>query len=243
MGLEPGHRKFATTRWTLVLAAADSRSPDAEAALATLCETYWSPVYAFVRRSGRSDEDARDLTQAFFARMMERSYLRAARPERGRFRSFLLASVRHFLSDARDHAAAMKRGGGVPHVPLGARADSDGAPAIDVASGDTPEQAFERRWALATVEAAVARVAAEYARAAKSGLFDTLKPAIDGEDRIDYAAAARALNCSEGAARVAVHRLRRHVAAALRLTLAETVADQSDVDDELRFLMSVLRSA
>jgi RNA polymerase sigma-70 factor (ECF subfamily) len=238
-----GPRRFHTTRWTLVLAAAGSRSPEADSALAALCETYWSPVFAFIRRSGHQDEDARDLTQAFFTRMLERSYLRAARPERGRFRSFLLASVRHFLSDARDRNEALKRGGGVLHVPITGPGGSDGLSVVDVPIGDTPEQAFERRWALATLDAAVSRVAVDYARAGKRTLFETLKPGVDGEDRLDYATVSAALNCTEGAARVAVHRLRRHVAAALRRTLAETVADERDVDDELRFLMAALRKA
>lgn len=200
-------------------------------------------MYAFVRRSGHQEEDARDLTQAFFTRMMERSYLRAARPERGRFRSFLLASVRHFLSDARDRAVAKKRGGGILHVPIAGAADSGGMPAIDVPTEDTPEQAFERRWALATLDAAVSRVAEEYARAGKLAVFEALRPGIDGEDRLQYGTVSATLKCTEGAARVALHRLRRHVAAALRQTLAETVADERDVDDELRFLMAALRKA
>ena len=223
-----------------MLQAADTRSPDADAALAALCETYWSPVYAFVRRSGSDHEDALDLTQAFFARLMEGGYLKAVRPERGRFRSFLLTAVRNFQSHARKHDRALKRGGGVRHISIDTPVDSDGFEGVLIADQDTPDQAFERNWALACFESAVAHVRAEYGRTGKGALFETLKPAIQEHDGMDYATVASTLGCSEGAARVAAHRLRRSVATALRNALAQTVAEQDDVNDELRFLMGAL---
>jgi len=238
--MTPGPSRFHTTHWSVVLAAADGTSPQAEAALAALCETYWHPVYAFIRRSGRSEDDARDLTQAFFARVIERRDLRTARPERGRFRSFLLAAVRHFMSDERDHDMAKKRGGGSVHIPIGAHLDDEAQAVVDPATDETPEQVYERRWALSALDAAVARAAAEYRRAGRSLVFETLSPSIRGEDKLDYEHVSRTLGCSEGAARVAAHRVRRHIGACLRAALLETVANPADVDDELRFLMAAL---
>jgi RNA polymerase sigma factor (sigma-70 family) len=232
-------QRFQTTRWSMVLEAIDAGRAEGSSALATLCETYWWPVFAFVRKRGYSEEDARDLTQAFFTRELERPSLKGARPELGRFRSYLLGAVQHFLADQRDRAAAAVRGGGVTHVSLDAHTSADPL-ASDRAIGETPERAFERCWAQATVDRAIARVAEEYARAGRRTTFDTLRPAVDGDERVDYARAAVVFGSSEGAVRVAVHRLRRHVAAALRATLAETVANDHDVADELEFLKSVL---
>jgi RNA polymerase sigma-70 factor (ECF subfamily) len=237
--MTPGPRRFQTTHWSLVLTAADHSGAQARSALSALCEAYWHPVYAFIRRTVRSEDDARDLTQAFFTRVIERRYLRAASPERGRFRSFLLTAVRHFLADERDHRRALKRGGGVPHVAIGP-APMAGEPAADPQSDETPEQIYERQWALAALDAAVGRLRADYDRSGRRAVFELLRPAIDGDARVDYGDLARSLGRREGAVRVAVHRLRRHVGASLRAAIAETVADAGDVDDELRFLMSVL---
>lgn len=239
MSLEGSPRRFSTTRWSLIVAAGDSRSPDAQSALATLCETYWFPVYAFIRRSGQSHDDARDLTQAFFMRVLEKNYFKDAKSERGRFRSFLLASVRHFLSNQRDWDRALKRGGGQTLL------------AIDVESGDqqyqhepveheTPDRIYERRWALAALAAAMARVAARYEHTGRSDLFARLKPYLTGDEPESYAALAAEAGVSEGSLRVAVHRLRRQFASSLREAIAETVENPGDVEEELRHLLAAV---
>jgi RNA polymerase sigma factor (sigma-70 family) len=233
-------RRFATTRWSLVLAAGNSASPDARQALAALCETYWSPVHNFVRQTGRSPEEASDLTQAFFARVLEKDGFKAARPERGRFRSFLLTSVRYFLSNQQDHDRAAKRGGAQVHVPIGPPAGDQRAAVVEPGVGETPETVFERQWALATLDAAMARLAKECKRHGRHRLFEQLKPFLTGDDAASYEASADALGIAEASVRVAVHRMRRHFGRCLRETLAETVDDPADVDQELRFLVEIV---
>src|SRR5262245_6284008 len=177
--------RFNTTRWTLVLAVREGESPDAQAALSTLCETYWYPVYAFIRRSGKDGDEARDLTQAFFTRVLEKDYFGQARQERGRFRSFLLSWVRHFLSNQRDFEQAQKRGGG--QAPLSLEFD-DGERTyqIEPVDPDTPERLYERRWALAAIEAALARVRAKYEESKKADLFARLRPFLTGDEPQSY---------------------------------------------------------
>jgi RNA polymerase sigma-70 factor (ECF subfamily) len=233
-------RRFATTRWSLVLAAGNSASPDAREALGALCETYWSPVHNFVRQTGRSPEDASDLTQAFFARVLEKDGFKAARPERGRFRSFLLTAVRYFLANQADHDRAAKRGGGQVAVPIGPPAREERAAFVEPAVGETPETAFERQWALATLDAAMARLAQECERNGRRRLFEQIKPFLTGDDAASYQASADVLGMVETSVRVAVHRMRRHFGRCLRETLAETVDDPADVDLELKFLVEVV---
>lgn len=234
-------RRFATTHWSVVLAAADSASPRAPAALADLCETYWYPVYTFVRRSGRSADDARDLTQAFFARLLEKGWLHDVRPDRGRFRSFLLTALRHFLSNDRDWHNALKRGAGKPPLPL-AFDDGERQYQIDPADNETPEHIYERRWALTTLDVAMNRLAAQHDHEGRRAVFDRLKPLLTGDDAsVSYKTLASQLNATEGALRVAVHRLRQRFAAALRDTIAETVASEEDIVDELQYLLDVIR--
>jgi len=239
MSPEPNQRRFVTTRWSLVLATRQPDSPEAASALQTLCETYWFPVYGYIRRSGRSSDDARDLTQAFFTRVLEKNYFRDAEKTRGRFRTFLLASVRHFVANERDAEMARKRGGGFEHVSLEVETEErrfHREPSED----DTPERIYERRWALASLEAAMKRLSERYQDPARRRLFDELKPLLTGDEPASYAVLSNRLGATEGALRVAVHRLRRQFAACLREVIAETVDDQQAVDDELRYLMAIV---
>jgi RNA polymerase sigma-70 factor (ECF subfamily) len=231
--------RFATTRWSLVLAVRDAQSPDAAAALATLCETYWYPVYAFIRRTGLSVDEAKDLTQAFFARVLEKDYFGQARQERGRFRSFLLSSVRHFLANQRDWEQAQKRGGAVPHLSLEFD-DGERTYQIEPVDRDTPEVLYERRWALASIDSALARVRVKYEHAGKAELFARLRPFLTGDEPGSYAELATALRVTEGSLRVAVHRMRQQFAAMLREIIADTVAGPDEVDEELRELMKAV---
>jgi RNA polymerase sigma factor (sigma-70 family) len=224
-----------------VLAAAEAASPRAEAALADLCETYWYPVYTFVRRSGHSVDDARDLTQAFFTRLLEKGWLQDVRPDRGRFRAFLLTALRHFLSNERDWRHAAKRGGG--HVPLSLEFD-DGERRYQVEAVEsvTPESLYERRWAQAALDVAMSRLAAHHEAEGRRRLFDRLQPLLTGDDKsVSYTTLAAELNMTEGALRVAVHRLRQRFVLALRETIAETVKSEEDVVDELKYLLDVMR--
>jgi len=222
-----------------VLAAGDPRQSHAQSALAALCEIYWFPVYAFVRRTGCSPDDARDLTQAFFARVIEKGYFAEARQERGRFRAFLLTALRHFLSNERDAANALKRGGGAQHVPLEVD-DGERRYSLEPVQDETPEHIFERRWALTVLDAGLARVAARYDTPDRQKVLATLKPLLPGRDGDSYADAAESLGLTEGALRVALHRLRRQFAASLRDVIAETVGDSSEVEEELRHLLAAV---
>src|SRR4029453_465726 len=211
----------------------------ANAALAELCERYWFPVYAFVRRNGAATDDAADLTQAFFARGLEKGYLKSAPPVRGRFRSFLLGSLRHFLSNERDWGRAMKRGGALVHVPLDFD-DGERRYQLEPSSDLTPERIYERRWALQVLDEALMRVAETHVRSGRAALFKQLKSTITGTDTLSYPDLAREFGTSEATLRVAVHRLRKHFAVALRETHAEAGDSQQEIDDELRYLLEVI---
>jgi RNA polymerase sigma factor (sigma-70 family) len=232
-----GRHRFATTHWSLVISAGGSTS-GASKALAELCETYWYPAYAFVRRTGHSTEEAADLTQAFFAQVLEKHYLKDARPDRGRFRSFLLASLRHFLSNERDRVQAVKRGGRVAHVPFELDTGEQRYQ-LEPANDMTPERIYERRWTLTVLDKAMARVAEKYEGTGKRELFERLQPTLAGDEPASYRDHAEALGVSEGSLRVAAHRLRKEFAAALRGVIAETVAHPAEIDDELRYLLKV----
>jgi len=232
-------RQFDSTHWTLVLAAGDRESPEAEAALATLCATYWHPVYAFVRRSGHDEDTARDLTQAFFARLLEKNWVADAQRERGRFRTFLLTAVKHFLSNERNRERAVKRGGGTVLIPLEME-DGERSYRIEPVDDVTPERLFERRWALSVLDEATARVRQRYTDPDKQKLFDQLKPLLTGERADSYAKLAARFDTTEGALRVAVHRMRRQFTTVLRNTVAETVEHAGDVDGELSQLVKAL---
>jgi DNA-directed RNA polymerase specialized sigma24 family protein len=222
-----------------VLAVRDPDSPEAAAALSTLCETYWFPVYAFIRRTGRSGDDARDLTQAFFTRVLEKDYFSQARQERGRFRSFLLTSVRHFLANQADWDRAKKRGGAQPHLSLEFET-GERTYQIEPADEMTPERLFERRWALSVLEASMARVHAKYEHSGRADLFGSLKPFLTGDEPPSYAALAAETGSTEGALRIAVHRMRQQFSAALREVIAETVEEAGDIDGELKYLLAAV---
>jgi len=242
-----GGQSFLTTRWSMVRAAArrpgggvDPGARDVREALESLCEGYWFPLYGYVRRKGHTADEARDLTQAFFARLLEKRDFDAADPEHGRFRAFLLASLKHFLSNERDRAQALKRGGG--ELPLSIDAhDADSRYSIDVGHELTPERAFERAWALALLDRALSSVREVYAERDQAALFEALEGTLGGQtvDQ-DRAALAERLGMTEGALNVAAHRLRKAFRERLREEIAGTVAGPDDIEDELRALFDAL---
>ena len=217
-------------------------SPGADEALATLCGAYWYPLYAFLRRRGYDTDAAQDLTQAFFARLLERErrVLRQADPERGRFRSFLLSALRNFAANEHERSAAQKRGGGAELLSLDFQSAEDRF-RMEPPSHETPERVFDRQWAVALLERAIARLRAEMSKAGKDHLFEHLKMYLTGErPGIGYAEVAAHLGMSEGSVKVAVHRLRRHFRALVQEEIAQTVSSAEDVADEMRHLWSVV---
>jgi RNA polymerase sigma factor (sigma-70 family) len=231
---------FATTRWTVVLAAGRKSSARSDGALAELCRTYWYPLYAYVRRRGHSREDAEDLVQAFFARFLEKNYLEGLSSERGKFRAFLLASLKHFLANEWDKAGRLKRGGGVEHLSLDWQ-DANGRYHLDPADTASPDQLFDREWALALLGRVVMRLREECATAGKARLFQRAKTFLTvGESATPYGRAATELGMEEGALRVAVHRLRKRYRELLRDEIAQTLEDPAAADEELRSLRAAL---
>ncbi len=231
--------RFATTHWSVVASAASVGSPQAGPALASLCEDYWFPLYAFVRRAGYSAEDAQDLTQEFFTRLLDLRFFAKVDREKGKFRSFLLAALKHFLADQRDRAHARRRGGTQTILSF----DSLGAEAryrLEPASELTPERLFEKQWALSLLEHVLARLRAELADQGKSALFDALKDTLTGVGSVTYATIGARLGMSEGAVKVAVHRLRRRYRALLEEEIAQTVASRDEIRTEIRYLLSCL---
>jgi RNA polymerase sigma-70 factor (ECF subfamily) len=231
---------FATTRWTQVLAAGAGEHTQARLALEHLCRTYWYPLYAYVRRRGHPPHDAQDLTQAFFARLLERQWVGDADRERGRFRTFLLTAMSRFLANEWDRVRAQKRGGLIPHVPV--QLDTaETRYGHEPADNRTPEQCFDRRWALTLLDTVLQRLRAEYDREGKAELFTALNGTlVGGRESQPYAALAAQLAMNEGAVKVAVHRLRKRYRQLLRAEIAQTTARPEDVDDELRHLFAVL---
>jgi RNA polymerase sigma-70 factor (ECF subfamily) len=232
---------FATTRWSLIVAAGDTRSPGGEDALAQLCEVYWPPVYSYVRSRGKSADEARDLTQGFFTRLLEKKYVKTADRERGRFRTFLLTAVKHFMANEWDRERALKRGGGVRPLPM----DFDSAETsygIEPAHEVTPDRLYEKRWALTLLDHVRVRLRGE--TEARGGLerFERLEPFITGEDDgPGYRQVADDLGMSESAVKVAVHRLRKRFGALLREEVSQTVADSGTVETEIRALFDALQ--
>jgi RNA polymerase sigma-70 factor (ECF subfamily) len=234
----PGQSEFPTTRWTLVVAAGDPQRKEAKSALASLCENYWYPLYAYLRRRGYAADQAQDLTQEFFTRVLEGRYLDRADPEKGRFRSFILTSLKFFVADEADRRRAQKRGGGMV-VPLEFTSGEERyqrEPAHD----ETPERIFERRWALAMLDRVVERLRNEFVQYGRVEHFDRLKMFLLGQSDAPYAALASEMNTSEGALKVAIHRLRRRYRQVFREEIADTVADPGEVESELRYLATVL---
>jgi RNA polymerase sigma factor (sigma-70 family) len=232
--------RFATTRWSLVLAAGQRSSDRSTEALNSLCETYWYPVYAFIRRQGHDTDAALDLTQAFFARVLEKNYFGHADPARGRFRAFLLTSARHFLSNERDRARTLKRGGATPILSLDAET-AEGAYQLEGKDDLTPEKLFDAQWATLTLDRALARLQRAYAAAGNPETFEGLKGFLTGDSAdVPYAEAARQLKSTEAAVKVAVHRLRRRFREALVEEIAETVSSPADIDAEIQHLRNAV---
>ena len=231
---------FVTTHWSVVLTAGRNDTTRAHDALARLCQTYWHPLYAYVRRVGNSPHDAQDLTQEFFARLLEKNYLAAADESRGRFRSFLLAALKHFLANEWDKARAQKRGGGQIPISIDVGA-AETSCHFEPADTTTADKIYERRWALTLLDHVLRRLREEYVRDGKQKLFEQLKPTLTEASRsVAYAEIARRLDTTEGAVKVAVHRLRQRYREILRAEIAETVAGPDEVEDELRNLFAAL---
>lgn len=231
---------FETTQWSLVVAAGSDDSSAARTALAALCEAYWYPLYAYVRRRGTNADDARDLTQGFLASLLERRDFEHLNRERGRFRAFLLASLQHFLSNDATRRRTQKRGGGITLLPLSFD-DAEGRYRIEPAEPATPETLYERRWALTVIERVMSQLRCDWEATGRGAEFDELKSCLLGTNPPGgYAAIAARLGTSEGAVKTAVHRLRRTFQAELRKDIAETVSDPADVDDEIRYLVRAL---
>jgi RNA polymerase sigma-70 factor (ECF subfamily) len=234
----PPRDYFATTRWTVVLAAGNRSTPNADVALEELCRAYWFPLYAYVRRHGHSREDAEDLTQSFFAGFLKKNYLEKLRGEHGKFRAFLLASLKHFLANEWDRSRRQKRGGGIPPLSLDWQ-DADNRYQIAPADHLSPDKIYDRAWAVTLLEQVIARLRGENAGDGKTLLFDGLKPFLMvGRNEIPYARAAAALGLTEGAARVAVHRLRRRYRELLREEIGQTLSDPAQVEEEMRALFT-----
>jgi DNA-directed RNA polymerase specialized sigma24 family protein len=239
---EPPNRNpaFSTTRWSLVILAGDRDDSRCAEALSALCEAYWYPLYAFVRRQGHKAEDAADLTQGFFARFLERNDVAAARRERGRFRSYLLACMKHYLANEWDRARAQKRGGGRTPISIDAmRAEERYGlePAYDI----TAEKLFDRRWALTLLDRVLGDLRREYDSKGKLRTFELLKPFLTAEGTpAQRRAAADGLRMTEGALNVALHRLRKRYRTLLRKHIADTVGEEKHVDEEIQDLFSAL---
>jgi RNA polymerase sigma factor (sigma-70 family) len=233
---------FATTHWTVVLAAGQQHSEQADQALATLCQTYWLPLYTYVRRRGCPPHDAEDLTQEFFARILARNDVATVSPERGKFRAYLLAAINHFLSDEWDKARAQKRGAGrVVHLDS---AVAESLYAQGHADGLAPERLFDQRWAITVLEEVYRQLRQEYERNGKAILFEVLRFSLMGErSAVPYADLAGKLNLSEGAVKVAVHRLRQRYRQVLRERVAGTVSSPDEVEEEMRYLLRAVAGA
>ena len=233
------HRLFAPTRWSLVHRARGD-SPEARAALAELCEAYWQPVHRVLRRAGRDDEAARELAQAFFAHVLEGGRLDAANPAGGRFRSYLLGALRHFESDLRHRAARLKRGGGV----LTESTDPSEMAASIEADLPWDDGRFDREWALNIIDRALGEIGRGYEESGRKDQFERLRPALAGGELPAHADLASELGITEGAVKVAIHRLRRRFRDVVRAEIIQTLPQGADPDEELRYLVEVLaRSA
>ena len=238
----PAGRYFVTTRWTVVLSAGHKSSPQSDRALSELCQAYWYPLYSYVRRQGYAKEDAEDLVQAFFARFLEKNYLEGLAAERGKFRAFLLASLKHFLANEWDKTQRQKRGGGAQHISLDWQS-AETRYHLEPAELMRPDLAYDREWALALLEQVILRLRAECAAEGKARLFEETKGFLMvGEATAGYSEVARRLGADDGAVRVAVHRLRKRYRELLREEISQTLADPAQVSEELRSLQIALSS-
>jgi DNA-directed RNA polymerase specialized sigma24 family protein len=232
--------RFETTRWTLVLAAGGAATPDSREALAALCEQYWYPLYAYLRRAGHTASDAEDLTQGFFLQLLEKNALRIVDRARGRFRSFLLAALKHFVANEWDRRRAKKRGG--PHPPIALELSSgEQRYQLEPRDDSTPERLYDRQWALTVLDRTLDRLRAEFRTAGKEALFDRLSPYLTPDEvGPPYAETAAASGMTEGATKVAVHRLRRRYRDLLRIEIAQTVTSPEEIKAEISHLMSAV---
>ena len=233
-----GRDVFATTHWTAVIAAGHGGSQEAEVALEELCRRYWFPLYVYVRRQTATREDAEDLTQAFFARFLEKNYLEKLTAQKGKFRAFLLASLKHFLANEWDRANRQKRGGGATTLSLDWQ-DADARYQIEPADNSSPDKLYDRAWAVTLLEKVLGRLRDENARDEQAKLFEQLRGFLMvGTSAIPYGEAAARLDMNEGAVRVAVHRLRRRYRELLREEISQTLVDPAHVGEEMRTLFS-----
>ena len=232
---------FATTRWTVVLAAGGRGTPQADVALEELCRTYWYPLYVYVRRHGHSREDAEDLTQAFFTRLLEKNFLEGVSSDRGKFRAFLLVAVKRFLANEWDRANCQKRGGGVAPLSLDWQ-DADTRYQINPADNISPDKLYDRAWAMTVLERVITRLRDEHSADGKAAVYSQCERFLMlGKDAISYGQAAAALQISEGTLRVTVHRLRRRYRELLREEIGQMLSDPALADEEMQALFSALR--
>src|SRR5688500_12847507 len=239
-GPDADRERFQTTHWSLVVSVGDRQSARSEEALAKLCLDYWSPLYAYIRRSGHSMHAAQDLTQEFFARLLEKNFVQSADRERGRFRSFLLGAVKHFLSNHTEAARAQKRGGGKPILSLDFPS-AEAALQLEPADSQTPDRLFDQQWALLLLDRILQRLADEFAAAGKAQHWPLLREFLTaGADHCPYADAGAQLGMSEAAVKMAIHRLRKRYKQLLRDEIGQTVAGPAEIDDEIRQLFSIL---
>lgn len=236
-----GQSRFPTTRWTLVVSAGDSHHVDADQAFSSLCELYWQPVYAFIRRCGYSADAAQDLTQGFFTSLLEKHYVGRASPDKGRFRSFLLGSLKHYLHDERDRDTAKKRGGGQHPLQLDF-VEGEELYRREPVDREDPERIFERQWISGLVLRVLAKLEKESAESGKRERFDQLKPFLVESREAPYDELASRLNMNSTALKVAIHRLRKRYRELFRFEIADTVATPGEVDDEIRHLLQVLEA-
>jgi RNA polymerase sigma-70 factor (ECF subfamily) len=232
--------QFATTHWSAVLAAGHDSSPSAREALETLCRTYWYPLCAYARRCGQNTEDAKDLVQGFFAYLLSRNALRLADPAKGRFRSYLLSSLKHFWTALNERARAQKRGGGKPVVSLDETV-AEGRYRLEPRDDWTPDRLYEREWALTLLDQARSRLQTEYAVSGRADLYECLRQFPFGErGECSFAAASREAGMTEAALKSAVHRMRQCYQELVREVVAQTVADPAEFEDEVRHLLEVV---
>jgi len=237
---DPTSAGFPTTHWSRIVRAGEAVGPEARFALAELCAAYWYPIYALIRRRGHGEADALDLTQAYVARLLEKPVIARADRGRGRFRAFLLADCTHFLAHERERNGAARRGGGRAVLSIDA-VDAESRYRLEPADDQTPERQFERDWALALLESVLQGLRHDYEKSGRGAEFEVLKVVLEpGTGRASNAALAARLGTTEGAAQVAVHRLRKAYREALRAAIAATVEDPSEVEDELRALFAAL---
>jgi RNA polymerase sigma factor (sigma-70 family) len=230
---------FPNTRWSVVLAVTQRPSPESAVALETLCRAYWYPLYAYVRRCGQTPQDAQDLTQEFFCRLIEKHWFNLANPEKGRLRTFLIVALKNFMAKEWRRSSAQRRGGGRAQVQLDTTV-AESRYAVD-GSSLAADETYDQQWALTLLDLTVNRLRAESAAAGKPGDFEVLKSCLMAErGAIDYAGVARGLGLNEGAARVAVHRLRKRFREVFREEISQTLADGADLDGELRHLAAAL---